>query len=1105
MIWPGTDLLEERASSNAARPGDSDYGQGGPLTQAQKDARKRQKRGGKGTKEGGQFISQGASGSDVEAVQRGVGAEVTGTYTTGTAASVRAFQKKHGLKVDGVVGRQTARALAGDYEGARKTDPGALRGSERNLIKRHRKKKAGTGKKRGTSARGGFLVEAVLLERQLIEEVLQERAVQVTWDEALHPRDQRGRFRKKLGALNKGQAIQLPDGTRISKDRDGTYRVVRSGRIHSGFKTRDAAVQDALDRSARATNSEQAIGGRRRHRDFNEYLEGATVGRGEWQETDTLENLQARLERARADVADALTAQPGSYEARRLASTQAVVRHLEHRLRVATRSGGVQAPASPGPIRVGTIEGARVAVLDLRVGQRQTINGRDVHRRAANEVMIDGIGPVSAAQAAIALGGPSAAQAGPGMSPAQLAELPAAEIDDRIQRLEGYLRTGRVIAPGGERDLEPAQRTQMKANIAALRTERLRRVAADPTSARSPGVDPVAAAAPAEPSPAGGIDYTPEQLTQLERALATATPGTSIHAAVQTQVDAARAHLARQPAPAPPAEIEWPDAVIMGRRTPGLKLRAYGRPSTWEGGYPRMYVASNYTAWMATRTGNTQVRVGLTFERVDPGSGGRLPSAGVIMIHGVPYVMRTQGVAYNRPAQLSAITSSSFRNNQRGATDLSRADYAEGQELSRRRHVIGEETMHPATARYFEGVEAERQARIAANRPGATPTPESPRRPGSTGVPGHGAITDPNTRQVADRIVAGAEEFRRAFSTQIEAVSTQELGGRKFLYVRGQDGRSWSVNVEEVRNGVFTNSTVQVRTQGGDVHGAPAFGTFLQQTLGGPASQVTGGLIPATQQHPSLPAGNPARHGPSRQGPSPAIPSPEVATGPGTAPRVSGVRHATERSELNRAEKVQAIVDRLHGFSHGGYTTKITRASTSDFSGVVLDADGRQVGNFSRSIESDTQIYHSIFQISQPARASGYGTRLVNEMFDSYKAQGFKRVKVSAGIDVGGYQWAKMGFEHTGGPAAVKSHARAYMSNVRRAVSEGRIPQALADEFERQVDEGMITSMSQIAAWGRRTTWEITVGTGDQAVTHKMWLGKVLLLGSGWSGVKKLT
>jgi hypothetical protein len=126
-------------------------------------------------------------------------------------------------------------------------------------------------------------------------------------------------------------------------------------------------------------------------------------------------------------------------------------------------------------------------------------------------------------------------------------------------------------------------------------------------------------------------------------------------------------------------------------------------------------------------------------------------------------------------------------------------------------------------------------------------------------------------------------------------------------------------------------------------------------------------------------------------------------------------------------------------------------------------------------------------------------------MFDSYKAQGFKRVKVSAGLDVGGYQWAKMGFEHTGGPAAVKSHARAYMSNVRRAVSEGRIPQALADEFERQVDEGMITSMSQIAAWGRRTTWEITVGTGDQAVTHKMWLGKVLLLGSGWSGVKKLT
>lgn len=58
------------------------------------------------------MLRAGSDGSAVSALQHALGmGQVTGHFGTVTAHAVRAFQRSHGLEVDGIVGPQTAAAL----------------------------------------------------------------------------------------------------------------------------------------------------------------------------------------------------------------------------------------------------------------------------------------------------------------------------------------------------------------------------------------------------------------------------------------------------------------------------------------------------------------------------------------------------------------------------------------------------------------------------------------------------------------------------------------------------------------------------------------------------------------------------------------------------------------------------------------------------------------------------------------------------------------------------------------------------------------------------------------------------------------------------------
>jgi hypothetical protein len=156
-----------RLESNRARKGDADFRAPTPtpghgLPKAPKPKKPRAPRAGAASRpsgsfeqqhprgsgaQGGQWIKkQGGAGAPIrQAVQRGLGVQGrSAVERSSLAATIKSFQRRHGLQVDGVVGEQTGLALAGRVRLARSTRPGEMSKATARLVRARHQPRGGS-------------------------------------------------------------------------------------------------------------------------------------------------------------------------------------------------------------------------------------------------------------------------------------------------------------------------------------------------------------------------------------------------------------------------------------------------------------------------------------------------------------------------------------------------------------------------------------------------------------------------------------------------------------------------------------------------------------------------------------------------------------------------------------------------------------------------------------------------------------------------------------------------------------------------------------------------------------------------------------------------
>lgn len=159
---------------------------------------------------------------------------------------------------------------------------------------------------------------------------------------------------------------------------------------------------------------------------------------------------------------------------------------------------------------------------------------------------------------------------------------------------------------------------------------------------------------------------------------------------------------------------------------------------------------------------------------------------------------------------------------------------------------------------------------------------------------------------------------------------------------------------------------------------------------------------------------------------------------------------------------------------------------------TIRNKDGEKVGNATRLFKIDSDgipfVDHEYIRLKSTVRGSGFAKRWNLHNEELYRELGFKEIRLNANIAVGGYAWAKQGYDFRGHPAALLQRFGEMLAahpEWDQVAGRALLARADADDLPLPLEFAMF-------------------GWTEGAET---WPGKQVMLGndwSGWNGAKKL-
>lgn len=231
------------------------------------------------------------------------------------------------------------------------------------------------------------------------------------------------------------------------------------------------------------------------------------------------------------------------------------------------------------------------------------------------------------------------------------------------------------------------------------------------------------------------------------------------------------------------------------------------------------------------------------------------------------------------------------------------------------------------------------------------------------------------------------------------------------------------------------------------------------------------------------------------------------------APRKAAARSAGASGWLKEAASgklsapTKKQVEQLFAYSDSetGMKSKVTNVTTAPGGRVqvtidVNDKDGNWVGRAMRNIEppkgdsGKTRVYHTSFQLAPRAQGGGFSSRWLRQMEDRYREQGIGEIALTT-QDVGGYAWAKAGFDF-----ADRKEARVAAGILSRKLN--------AKSVTNRMSQREITDARELIRRAKEVREEPPTPMEFAMLGWRpgldSWVGKETMVGSGWHGVKEL-
>lgn len=231
---------------------------------------------------------------------------------------------------------------------------------------------------------------------------------------------------------------------------------------------------------------------------------------------------------------------------------------------------------------------------------------------------------------------------------------------------------------------------------------------------------------------------------------------------------------------------------------------------------------------------------------------------------------------------------------------------------------------------------------------------------------------------------------------------------------------------------------------------------------------------------------------------------------------ITGKAKASNRDTVKAAQKI-------YGGKFGGLSVDVTEATTTYdnsmvIAGNITNAEGHRVGTFTRTIarprEGEPYAAHGSLYLSPKVQGQSFAEEFNRNAVQWYRDNGVKTIRLHAADDVGGYAWARAGYDF-----ADANSGKAIMMRVLAAAEPGSVPDTQrvennmkripADRLaEQQRLAGDLFDRSETAEFGSvgyPTPYEVSqLGRWPGAGKDDMWIGKAIMLGSSWKGVRYL-